>query len=257
MTDRTLDVPETPDATTNTELPPQPGSARNETDPVVDAKTRANRENAQKSTGPLTDAGRAASSRNAAKHCLFAADVTKYFRTDEESERYHRFVDGIVKDLLPVGEFETTLARRVADIQFRLDMLFAAELKIYSGEGIPAATMEGYVLHGENPLGLASLYDSRFQRVFKITMDELRKAQQARKDKELHALEELKGIALAHIQQKASFDPAKFGFVISRDFVFNQAHLFSVRKLAQFSVGDGRIEKQVVDYVAKVPKKAA
>ncbi len=88
-------------------------------------------------------------------------------------------------------------------------------------------------------------------------MKELRLAQQARRDQELHALEQLKGIAISHIQQNATFDPAKFGFVISRDFVFNQAHLASARTMAQFSVGNGVVEKKVVDYVAKVPPKAA
>src|SRR5208283_3173267 len=67
--------------------------------PEVDAKTRANRENAQKSTGPRTDAGRAASSKNAVKHGLFCADIAKFFRSEQESERYQRFIDGIVKDL--------------------------------------------------------------------------------------------------------------------------------------------------------------
>ena len=226
-------------------------------DPQVDARTQSNRENAQKSTGPRTDAGRDASSRNAVKHGLFAADVTKYFRTEEESQRYQRFVDGIVNDLAPVGDLETILARRAADIQFRLDMLRTAEFKVYSGEALPIDTMEGYLHQLKNPMVLASLYDSRFQNSFSKTMKELRLAQQARRDRELHALEQLKGIALSHIQQNATFDPAKFGFVISRDFVFNQAHLASARTLAQSSVGNGVVEKKVVDYVAKVPPKAA
>ena len=226
-------------------------------DPQTDARTQSNRENAQKSTGPRTDAGRDASSRNAVKHGLFAADVTKYFRTEEESQRYQRFVDGIVKDLAPVGDLETVLARRAADIQFRLDMLRTAEFKVYSGEALPIDTMEGYLHQLKNPMVLASLYDSRFQNSFTKTMKELRLAQQARRDRELHALEQLKGIAISHIQQNATFDPAKFGFVISRDFVFNQAHLASARTMAQFSVGNGVVEKKVVDYVAKVPPKAA
>ncbi len=225
--------------------------------PGLDARTIANRENAQKSTGPRTDAGRAASSRNAVKHGLFAADVTKYFRTEEESQRYQRFIDGIVQDLAPVGDFETILARRAADIQFRLDMLRTAEFKVYADEALPIDTMEGYLHQSKNPLVLASLYDSRFQNSFSKTMKELRLAQQARRDRELHALEQLKSIAISHIQQNATFDPAKFGFVISRDFVFNQAHLANAKKLAQFCTGEGRVEKKVVDYVAQVPQNAA
>jgi len=235
----------------------QPPPNRGDNDPEVDARTRANRLNSAKSTGPRSDAGRAASSKNAVKHGLFAADITQYFRSEEESQRYQRFVDGIVKDLDPVGDFETVLARRAADIQFRLDVLRTAEFKVYAGAGLLKDTVEGLLDKSGDPMGLASLYDSRFQRAFSKTMEDLRRAQQSRRDKELHALEELKGIAVAHIQQNTTFDPAKFGFVISRDFVFNQAHLFNAKKLAQFSGGNGVVEKKVVDYVAKVPPKAA
>jgi len=226
-------------------------------DPEVDAKTRANRENAKKSTGPRTDAGRTTCSRNAVKHGLFAADITKYFRSEEESERYERFVDGIVKDLAPVGDLESILARRAADIQFRLEALRTAEFKVYAGGGLLKDTMEELLERSKNVIPLASLYDSRFQRAFSKTMEDLYRAQKARQDKELHALEQLKAIALAHIHQNTTFDPAKFGFVISRDLVFNQAHLANAKKLASFCTGRDLMEKKVVDYVAKVPSKAA
>ncbi|MGA7413459.1 MAG: hypothetical protein WBW33_23490, partial [Bryobacteraceae bacterium] len=246
MSNLSSDVPKTPGVITNPELPVRPDSARKETDsvpreqsappeptkqnepepanekaekndnPEVDARTRANRENSLKSTGARTPEGRAASSRNAVKHGLFAADITQYFRNDDESQRYQRFVDGLVKDLDPVGDLENVLARRAADIQFRLEMLRTAEYKIYAGNtGLMNDTMEELLNRSGNPMGLASLYDSRFQRAFSKTMEDLRRAQQSRRDKELHALEQLKGIALAHIQQDTTFDPAKFGFVIS------------------------------------------
>jgi hypothetical protein len=225
--------------------------------PEVDAKTRANRENSKKSTGPKTRAGSAISAKNAVKHALFAADITKYFRTDEELEHYQAFVGGIVKDLAPDGDCETALAHRAADILFRLEALRNAEFKVYGGGGLVKDTMEEWLERSKHPLELTSLYDSRFQRVFSKTMEELRRVQQSRRDKELHALEQLKGIALAHIQQNTTFDPAAFGFVLSRDFVFNQAHLAHAKYLAQFCTGEGRVEKQLVDYVAKVPRKVA
>ena len=223
----------------------------------TDARTRANRENAQKSTGAKTPDGREASSRNAVKHGLFAADVTTYFRYPEEGQRYQRFIDGIVKDLAPVGDFETVLANRAADILFRLDMVRSAEFKAYAGVAMPVDSMEEQLNKTKNPIALASLYDSRFQRAFSKTMEELRRVQQTRRDNELHALEELKSIAISHIQQNATFDPAKFGFVISRDLVFDHAHFANVKKLASFAAGTGVVEKKVVDYVAKLPKKAA
>ena len=235
----------------------QPSPKPDDTDAEVDARTKANRENAQKSTGAKTPAGREASSRNAVKHGLFAADVTTYFRYPEEGQRYQRFIDGIVKDLAPVGDFETVLARRAADILFRLDMARNAEFKVYAGVGMPVDSMEDQLNKTKNPIALASLYDSRFQRNFSKTMEELRRVQQTRRDNELHALEELKSIAISHIQQNTTFDPAKFGFVISRDLVFDHAHFANVKKLASFAAGTGVVEKKVVDYVAKLPKKAA
>ncbi len=74
----------------------------------MDAKTRANRENAEKSTGPRTPAGREASSKNAVKHGLFVEDLTKHL-SEEQIERYQGFVEGIVKDLHPVGDLELHL----------------------------------------------------------------------------------------------------------------------------------------------------
>ncbi|MGA7409157.1 MAG: hypothetical protein WBW33_01660, partial [Bryobacteraceae bacterium] len=127
----------------NQEPAPSNKNAQKDNSPEVDARTAANRLNAQKSTGAKTPEGRAASSRNAIKHGLFAADITQYFRNDEESQRYQRFVDGLVKDIEPVGDFENILARRAADIQFRLEMLRTAEFKIYAGNtGLMNDTME-------------------------------------------------------------------------------------------------------------------
>ncbi len=132
-----------------------------------------------------------------------------------------------------------------------------AMFNVYAGGGLLKDTMEELLERSKKVIGLASLYDSRFRRAFSKTMEDLCRAQKSRKDKELHALEQLKGIALAHIHQNTTFDPAKFGFVISRDLVFNQAHLANAKKLAQFCAGEGRVEKKVVDYVAQVPPKAA
>ena len=144
-----------------------------------------------------------------------------------------------------------------ADIQFRLEALRTAEFKVYAGGALLNDTMEELLERSKNVIGLASLYDSRFQRAFSKTMEDLSRAQKSRQDRELHALEQLKGIALAHLKENATFDPAKFGFVISRDFVFNQAHLANAKKLASFCTGHDMMEKKVVDYVAKVPPKAA
>jgi hypothetical protein len=110
------------------------GSGPND-DPEVDAKTRANRENAEKSTGPRTPAGREASSKKAVQHGLFAEDLAQHL-SEEQVERYQGFVEGIVTDLHPEDDLELHLAQRIADIQFRLEMLRTAEFKIYMGAAI-------------------------------------------------------------------------------------------------------------------------
>ncbi len=224
--------------------------------PEVDAKTRANRENARKSTGPRTDAGRNASSKNAVKHGLFVGDLAKHL-SGEQFERYQSFIEGIVKDLHPVGDLEVHLAQRVADIQFRLELLRTAELKIYMDVAILSATMEGCLMKTGNPMGLASLYDQRFQRSFSKTLEEFRHAQQIRVDQEKQAIEELKAIAAAHMQQNVPFDPARFGFVISSELLLSKVRLGNAKKMAQFNTGDGIVEKKVVAILAGEPKKAA
>jgi hypothetical protein len=224
--------------------------------PATDARTLANRNNAQKSCGPKTEAGREISSRNATKHGLFVADLSKYLSPDELA-RYELFTNGIVNDLHPVGDLELILARRAADIQFRLELLRTAELHAYSSYGILVSSMASRIDNHRDPLALVSLYDSRFTRSFKSTMDELRLLQKARKDQELAALAELKAIASAHFQQNKTFDPATFGFVISPDLVFQKAHLDDARTLAFQATGNDRVQKMVVDCTAKRAKKAA
>ncbi len=240
----------------NQEPAPTNDSAEKENNPVVDARTAANRLNAQKSTGAKTPDGKAASSKNAVKHGLFVGDLAKHL-SGEQFERYQSFIEGIVKDLHPVGDLELHLAQRVADIQFRLELLRTAELKIYMDVGILSPTMEGCLMKTGNPMGLASLYDQRFQRSFSKTLEEFRHAQQIRVDQEKQAVEELKAIAAAHMQQNVPFDPARFGFVISSELLLSKVRLGNAKKMAQFNTGDGIVEKKVVAILAGGPKKAA
>jgi hypothetical protein len=189
-----------------------------------DARTLANRLNAKKSSGPTSLAGQAASSRNATTHGIFVQDLSK-FLSIEELDRYERFIKSIVDDLRPSGATELVLARRAADIQFRLEMLRTAEFHAYSRQYAPADSMPSLIARHKDPIALVSLYDSRFQRSFKSTMDELHWLQNARKTEEEHALKELKEIALQHVNEGTTFQPADFGFVISKDLVFQKARL--------------------------------
>ncbi|MGA7412365.1 MAG: hypothetical protein WBW33_26355, partial [Bryobacteraceae bacterium] len=60
-----------------------------------------------------------------------------------------------------------------------------------------------------------------------------------------------------HMQQNAPFDPGRFGFVISRELLFNKVRLGNAKKMAQFCTGDGIVEKKLVALLAGEPKKAA
>lgn len=244
-----------PPAPADTGADKENGSSRNDP-PEVDARTRANRENAQKSTGPRTPAGRSASSKNAVKDGLFSEDLTKHL-SEEQLEHYYSFVDGVVKDLHPVGDAELHFAQRIGDIQFRQMMLRTAELKIYFSAVILSSTMEGCLVRSQNPMGLASLYDQRIQRSFSKTLEEFRQAQQLRLAQEKEAIEELKPIAAAHMQQNVPFDPAWLGFVISSELLIKKVRLSNAKKMAQFCTGDGIVEKKLVALVAALPKKAA
>ena len=277
------DVPEIPGSVPSDQLPAQPESIQPITDPAQpgnttpaqpdpqpappeaesntgqpgpNPRTLANRENAKKSTGPRTRDGKAASSQNALKHGLFCQDISKFFK-GEELERYLEFVDGYADGLHPVGIPESIQARRAADCQYRLQMLFAAEMLVYSGEAIPLHCLAIHIANSKDPPATASQYESRIQRDFKLTMDEFRKLQQARKDDEKQAYDEMKDVVLAHINQNATIDPADYGFVISGELLFNKVRLSWAKVIASNSVGNAYGEKKVVDYLARRPEKAA
>ena len=219
------------------------------TDDGLDARTRANRKNAQKSTGPRTPEGKAISSRNAATHHLFAQNLAQYF-PKEELARYYRWVDGVVESLHPVGDLELILARRAADIQFRLDRMRTAEFQVTAGAPMADHSLGGYVQKHKDPIMLLTTYDSRFSRIYKSTMDELRQLQSDRKATEREALKELLEIAKAHIREGKSFEPSQFGFVFSRELLFQRAHLSLVQNLHGNGSRSTNKDEQIVELTA-------
>ena len=202
-----------------TSKPTMPPSARKKRPQPSKKRDRSGRTNTGQSrereeiSGPTSVSGRAASSKNAITHGIFVQDLSK-FLSIEELRRYERFVKGIVDDLHPSRRDRTVLARRAADIQFRLEMLRTAEFHAYSQQYTLTDTMPSLIAKHKDPIALVSLYDSRFQRSFKTTMDELHRLQKTRKENEEHALKELREIALQHLHEGTTFEPADFGFVI-------------------------------------------
>jgi hypothetical protein len=71
-----------------------------------DARTEANRANAQKSTGPRTPEGKARSSRNAFDHGLCSAQLA--VKPGQEDE-FNEMQAGLYEEILPIGGLEDEL----------------------------------------------------------------------------------------------------------------------------------------------------
>ncbi len=79
----------------------------------------ANRQNALKSTGPRSLVGKERSSQNAIKHGLTAHLILP----GEDPQEYMRHCGQVEKALRPKGRVEAELARRIADLQWRMRRL--------------------------------------------------------------------------------------------------------------------------------------
>lgn len=97
---------------------------------ATDKQLVANRQNALRSTGPRSLAGKARASQNAVKHGLTAHTVIP----GEDPEEYIRFRGQIERSFKPVGRFEAELARRIADLQWRMRRIPAFEKAVLQYE---------------------------------------------------------------------------------------------------------------------------
>jgi hypothetical protein len=94
-------------------------------------KVYAARANAQKSTGPRTPEGKAISARNAFKHGFAAAKLT----IDEtEDEAFHDHLDAYFLRFKPQDQVEADAVRRIAEAQWKMDIVNATENAIMSLE---------------------------------------------------------------------------------------------------------------------------
>jgi hypothetical protein len=99
---------------------------------ATSAKVRAARVNALKSTGPRTPEGKAISARNAFKHGFAGAKLT-IDETEEEAFRDH--VDAYFLRFKPQDQVEADVVRRIAEAQWKMDTINAAENAIMGLEG--------------------------------------------------------------------------------------------------------------------------
>jgi hypothetical protein len=100
-----------------------------------EAQIAANQRNALKSTGPQTAAGKAAVGRNALRHGLCSERVVIF---EESAEDFDEFAAGIQAVLAPADAYETALAERIVQIEWRLRRVWRMEAAAIDAEAAAA-----------------------------------------------------------------------------------------------------------------------
>jgi hypothetical protein len=195
---------------------------------ISEKQLEANRNNALQSHGPVTDAGRKRSSMNALRHGLTGQVTTM---TDEDRTAHEKFSKALIQDLAPKGAMETQLAQRIATDSWRLnrisaveDNLFALGLHEHGGklhlehEQIDAALTTARVFTMESKqLQLLTLYEQRINRSLQKNLAMLQQLQATRKAADEAAMKEAATLLKLSEMRGTEYQPAKDGFVFSRD----------------------------------------
>ena len=95
-----------------------------------DARTQANRRNAQRSTGPRTSRGKAKARLNAVKHGALSESVVVL--PTEDAAAFERLAQEVREEVKPLGPVEHAYALRVANLLWRLRRISVAEVGIFS-----------------------------------------------------------------------------------------------------------------------------
>src|SRR5580658_3691230 len=210
---------------------------------ISEKQLEANRSNALLSHGPVTDAGRKRSSMNALRHGLTGQVTTM---TDEDRAAHDKFSTSLIQDLAPKGAMETQLAQRIATDSWRLnrisaveDNLFALGIHEHGGklhlehEQIDAALTAAAVFAGTvrpyprnglaqtstlgQQLQLLTLYEQRINRSLQKNLAILQQLQATRKAADEAAMKEAATLLKLSEMRGIEYQPAKDGFVFSRD----------------------------------------
>jgi hypothetical protein len=195
---------------------------------ISEKQLEANRNNALLSHGPVTDAGRKRSSMNAMRHGLTGQVTTM---TDEDRTAHEKFSKALSQDLAPQGAMETQLAQRISTDSWRLnrisaveDNLFALGIHEHGGklhlehEQIDAALTAARVFTMESKqLQLLTLYEQRINRSLQKNLAILQQLQATRKATDEIAMKEAATLLKLSEMRGIEYQPAKDGFVFSRD----------------------------------------
>jgi len=182
-------------------------------------RAEINRANAQQSTGPRTTAGKQRSSQNAISHGLTAQSVVV---PAEEEAQYQQLCSKFFEEYKPVTATEAALVQQLADASWRLNRVPQLE----------DAVLLNTTLAPQDAIDQISrlgLYSSRLSRQFLNTVDQLRKAQNDRRQHERHELRQAAELLIQHDRQQIKWDPSDDGFVFSR----RQVEQFATREMRQ------------------------
>ena len=209
------------------------------------AKTKANRQNAQKSTGPKTAEGKAVVSQNVVKHGLFAAEAVI---TGENPADYEAFHDQFLVELAPYGMIETLLAERIISLAWRLQRVErmqnqAIDVMIARDEPIPLSMQLQRMLpqshvdpRGAEPeliLGRSIIEDFSNSRVLDRMMLYERRIDNSMQ-KTIHNLKKYQLMRHIHVAEanKPKTIPEAFGFKAATQFI---EKLCDLKKQSQFT----------------------
>lgn len=188
-------------------------------------RERTNRRNAQLSTGPRTPEGKQRSSLNGLRHGL-----TGQFNLmpHEDRRAFDHFCAGLLKDLAPAGDLETSLATSIAQDHWRLNRARAIEENVFAlgaianpvdadaaPDALAALTQAQTFLKDAPQLGLLTLYAQRLHRAIEKNMAALRQLQSERKAASQQALEEALLLAELNESQNLPLDEIASGFGFS------------------------------------------
>jgi hypothetical protein len=202
-----------------------------------DARTRANRENAQHSTGPRTPEGKAKSSMNAVKTGLTARRV---LLPSDDAPMYYEHLDRQFAEYAPATNKEKALVQTIADTEWRLLRIAPLEAGIYAVGRRKLAdqfadepdfenrqdliTAEIFLTYRKDFSNLA-LQERRLRNQRKADIAELQQLQQARIQQRLDLIEHARTTANRCAKLNRDFHPAAHGF----DFSFAEfAHFYDL-----------------------------
>ncbi len=199
------------------------------------SKAEQNRINAQHSTGPKSESGKKRSSLNALKHGLTGHTVVMPY---ESLQAFKEFSSAICDIHNPVGAYETTLAQKAADTQWRMNRAGSVEANLLSlghernavrfsvddndraTTDIQAAFAVAFTFREETNTFLnIALYEQRLQKIYKATIEELKRVQAERQAKLKEEEQQLEQLRNLHNEQGRAFNPSEFGFVSQPAFI--------------------------------------